>query len=344
MKRILLFMVYYGTLPNYFDIWLESVKRNPTINFCIISDCIPEETKIPDHIKLLRLSFEQVKTCIQDKFDFPVSIENYGRISQFRPALAYVFPDELNGYDYWGFVECDLILGDIRAFITDDILMSHDKLFKLGHFQIFENNEKMRTLFMQEVKCALSYKFAFTHNILFFEEILGMHNIANAAGCKTYSKNIFADIKCYEYMFCKSDYGYDKEQEKTSCLCFYNYGKLYCCYIEHGVLKKTEILYVHFQKRSMDIMTSDKAHYLMLPNQFADYQEIDETLFETIYEDTKAKEKDYQNMIKRKLSKAKKMRYRELCWWKLKLLRCRIKNYGGTDLDGKPPTGFYGGE
>lgn len=336
MKKILLFMVYYGKLPNYFNIWLKAAEYNDTIDFCIITDCLDEYAKLPENVQLFYWPYEQFKNRIQDKFDFTVSIKNYGRISQFRPAFAYVFPEKVKGYDYWGFIECDLIPGNIRAFISDEILESHDKIFKLGHFQIFKNNKKMNTLFMQKAKSALDYKFAFGQNVLFFEELLGMHNLAEAKDCKTYSENIFADIKCYEYMFCRSPYGYSQGNVEKKCLCEFNNGKIYCFFLnDYGKLQKEEVLYVHLQKRDMEINTVDYEKYLIIPNQFARYQKITEELFNSVNEATIEKEEEYRLSMMGKLNKARKKRYKEFCWWRLKLIRRRIKKNGGVDLNGK---------
>lgn len=336
MKKVILFMVYYGKLPNYFDIWLKAAEYNQTIDFCIITDCIYEGSKLPNNIKLLYLPYESFKKRVQEKFDFKVSIANYGRISQFRPAFAYIFPKEIVGYDYWGFIECDLIPGDIRAFITDEILENNDKIFKLGHFQIFKNNDKMNTLFMHSSKNALSYKFAFSQNVLFFEELLGMHNIANSAGCKTYEENIFADIRCYELMFNTSTYGYNDEKYSSKCLFEYNSGKIYKYTIRNkDILNRDEVLYVHLQKRSMEINTDNYEHYLIQPNVFTQYHEITKDYFYAVEERTMAKEDAYCAMMKKKLDDAGKKRNKELCWWKLRLIRFRIRKHGGVDLNGK---------
>jgi len=336
MEKIILFMAYYGKLPNYFKIWLKAIEFNNSIDFCIITDCIDESQELPTNVNLLYLSYEDFKFKIQNKFNFKISIKNFGRISQFRPAFAYIFPEVVEGYQYWGFIECDLIPGDIRAFITDDILKTHDKIFKLGHFQIFKNNEKMNTLFMKEFKSALSYKFAFNKNVLFFEELLGMQNIANAAECNTYYENIFSDICSYEYMFNKSVYGYNNSIYAGKCIFEYINGKLFEYERnEKFELQRRETLYVHLQKRRMEVATDDINHYLIIPNTFLSYTNIDKELFINIEKQADLKEIEYKNSMKERFKKDKRERYGQLCWWELALIRYRIRNNGGIDLNGK---------
>lgn len=333
MKRILLIMAYYGTLPNFFPVWLESVKNNPTIDFCFFSDCI-DKNEVPDNVKVIDIPGEEFKQRIKAKFDFDVSINNYGRISQFRPAFAYIFPEVVDGYDFWGYVECDLILGDIRKFITDDLLDQYDKFFKLGHLQLFKNTPKMNRLFMQKTPTALDYKYAFSKDILFFEEILGMTNIANAKGIKTYTENVFSDLNMFELMFTRSTFTYEelKPQEQ---LFEYNHGKLYCYFIDEERIARKEILYVHFQKRAMEIETPDYNKYIIIPNKFTNWEKIDSIFFEKVKKRIADKANSYKNMMVQKLKNIKQQRLKTWEWRILYLIRLRVFLCGGIDFSGK---------
>lgn len=335
MKSIKLFLIYFGTFPNYFDIWLKAVDNNKTIDFCIITDCKPQGYDFPPNVRLLIINVDDFKKKIEEKIKIKISLKNYGRISQFRPALAYVFPEEVQGYDFWGYIECDLIPGNIRHFITDEILDRYEKIFKLGHFQIFKNNEKMNTLFMQCDKSALDYKFAYKNNVLFFEELIGMHNIANALNIKTYEENIFADTKCYEYMFTKSSYGYNDVSLEKQCLFEYKDRSLYEIQIENNNIVKKEIIYVHLQKREMKIETSDNSEYIIVPNSFLPYKTFDSDFFQNILNQSQKKEQKYREMMDKKLSTMQKNRNKELCWWILRGKRFFIRRHGGVDLNGE---------
>ena len=336
MHTILLFMPYFGKMPNYFDIWLRAAANNPTIDFCLITDLIKDKSVLPRNVKVKDLTFDEFKRTAQEKFDFNISIKNYGRISQFRPALAYIFPELVTGYDYWGFIECDLIPGNIRKFLNDDLLQRYDKFFKLGHFQVFRNCNEMNSLFMRKSKKALDYKFAFSKDILFFEELLGMHNIAESFNYKTYSENVFTDIKANKYMFETSTYGYD-EQCSNKCIISYNNGNL----VEHflkddGTIGQREVLYVHLQKRNMSIRTSNEDdQYVIIPNEFIKYREITTEFFNNVIKQCSLQEPAYETNMNKVFSCARKKRYRELCWWRLILIRKRITRNGGVDLDGR---------
>ena len=49
-------------------------------------------------------------------------------------------------YDFWGYCDIDLIFGNIRKFITDDILDKYDKILSRGHFTLFRNKDSINTI------------------------------------------------------------------------------------------------------------------------------------------------------------------------------------------------------
>lgn len=333
MKSIVLFLVYYGTLPNYFNLWLKAAEFNTTVDFCIISDCVSKKYVIPKNVRVLDLSFAKFKEQVQSKFDFQISIENYARISQFRPALGYIFPEEICRYDYWGYIECDLIFGDIRKFLTDHLLNQYEKFFKLGHFQVFRNNSKMNTLFMKKSIKALNYKFTFSQNVAFFEELVGMQNLADAYGCKTYTESVYADIKAYHYMFVRSRFGYKDGIEKE-CIGSFENGHVFCHYLENDTIRREEVLYMHLQKRNMEVKTGQESSYMIIPNAFIEKCAINIDMYQKIKQYAKGRESEYQNRMATIFSDIKKNHNRNIYWWKLRVRCMRIKMMGGYGLDG----------
>ena len=62
MKRIVIIVCYYGRLPEWFNIWVESCKYNSTFDFIIITDnylC-----NMPQNIKVINIEFNQLKKNI----------------------------------------------------------------------------------------------------------------------------------------------------------------------------------------------------------------------------------------------------------------------------------------
>jgi hypothetical protein len=135
MKTIAFVVVWMGEFPNYFDLWLNSCEKNSTVDFWIFTDHASSTPprKLSSNIKIVSMTFDQVKARFQKLFDFEISLERAYKLCDYKPAYGEAFADYLGAYDFWGYCDVDLIWGDIRHFVTDEILEQNEKIFTLGH-------------------------------------------------------------------------------------------------------------------------------------------------------------------------------------------------------------------
>ena len=87
-----------------------------------------------------------------EKLGFPIKLPAPYKLCDFRPAFRIIFESFLEPYDFWGYGDLDLIYGNIRRFLTDDVLDQHDVItsaeeLMAGHFSLFRNSEKTNRLF-----------------------------------------------------------------------------------------------------------------------------------------------------------------------------------------------------
>ncbi len=134
-SSICLVVLYFGKLPNYFNLWLTSCKYNKTINFLLFID---DETKYdyPDNVKVIYTTFENIKNQIQSKFDFNISLKKPYKLCDYKPAYGYIFNEYLEKYDFWGHCDLDVIFGNLRKFLSEEILMQNDKIYRHRSFFI----------------------------------------------------------------------------------------------------------------------------------------------------------------------------------------------------------------
>ena len=125
MKKICLISVYFGKLPKYFQLWLDSCKGNPNVDFLVFIDD-RTEFRYPDNVKRYFMSFEEVRTRFQLLFDFKIQLNTPYKLCDYKPAYGEAFIDYIDGYDFWGYCDIDIIWGDIRKYITEEKL---SKLF-----------------------------------------------------------------------------------------------------------------------------------------------------------------------------------------------------------------------
>jgi hypothetical protein len=85
------------------------------------------------------------------------------KTSDLKPTYGLLFADDLQPFDFWAYSELDIVWGDIRHFIADELLANHDivsgRHFKLaGHFTLFRNTPAINRAFelIPGTKTALS--------------------------------------------------------------------------------------------------------------------------------------------------------------------------------------------
>ncbi|MBA3283917.1 MAG: hypothetical protein H0U27_02500, partial [Nitrosopumilus sp.] len=141
-----------GAFPWYFIYFIHSCRYNPSVDFIIITDNAAP-TNLPDNVKFINKSLDSINQIAAQKLGFPVAINNPYKLCDFKPAYGFLFPDIIKGYDFWGHGDIDLIYGNIRDFITREILKTYEIInsrhdYITGSFCLFRNVEEINTLFM----------------------------------------------------------------------------------------------------------------------------------------------------------------------------------------------------
>lgn len=272
MKSIIFIIPYFGHFNNYFEIWLNSCAHNPTVNWLIFTDC-KDEHYYPKNVKVVYTTFADIRARFQSFCDFPISLEKPYKLCDFRPAYGKVFYDYIKDYDFWGYCDTDLIWGDIRTFMSDDVLEEYDKIGNRGHCCILRNTEAIRNAYHYESSHLVSYKEAFSSDLAYcFDEEKAFGRYCKESGIKTFDNFTFFDID-----FRHDDYRvpfYEKEQFEVYAhnIFEYNGGHLFLLSVNVGSneLYKKEILYVHFQKRKMiiNITPNELNHFLVYKDMF----------------------------------------------------------------------------
>lgn len=260
MKKCIFIVPYFGKLPDFFPIFLKSCKYNPTFNWLIITN---DETDYdyPLNVSPMYMSFSEFKEKTQSKFDFPISLDTYQKLCDYKPSYGYLLEDKIENYKFWGFCDIDVILGDLEHFITDDMLDQYDKIFELGHCTLIRNTPEINRTFMEKINGISEYKKSFMNNkVTIFDEVYGntpnVNDIFLNKRKKVFGKNYAFDIQTDKLYFQNSGFDYKTqtfkhEQEYRNKLCVWDKGILRRFYQKNGVLKSQEYMYVYLQDRKV---------------------------------------------------------------------------------------------
>ncbi len=152
-NSIALVTCWYGNYPWYFPYFIHSCSYNPTVDFIIITDNQSVIPNKPQNVKIIHKTLDEFRMTASQKLGFDVNIENPYKLCDFKPAYGFLFPEILKGYDFWGHGDVDVVYGDIRDFMTEEVLGSHDIIssrhdYTAGTFCLFRNNDQVNSLFM----------------------------------------------------------------------------------------------------------------------------------------------------------------------------------------------------
>ncbi len=266
MKKCCIFLAYFGRMPNYFPLFLRSCEKNPEFDFLILTDD-KNKYAYPENVKVIYMTFTEIKEKIQEKFDFEISLKSAYKLRDYRVCFGYVFEDMVKDYEYWGYCDNDLIFGDMKKFFVE----GYDKIFCLGHLMIFKNTYKNNRLFMH----GDLYKKAFTasENVIFDEcwnNRENIHDIFLKNNKRVYEADLSVNFKILSNKFIKITFQPETREfleDKTECLYTWENGKVYRYYMKDGLVKE-EYLYIHLQERKMRYKSSLGDVYKIVPNSF----------------------------------------------------------------------------
>lgn len=144
MKTITFLIPYFGKWPIWLSSFLVSCQKNESIKWIFFTDC-DLSVEFPENVIVHKMTLGGVKELAQEKLNAKVTLKTYRKLCDLRPAYGKIFEEYIEGTDFWGFCDIDVIWGDIRKYITNELLENNEivssrKEAISGHFTIFKNN------------------------------------------------------------------------------------------------------------------------------------------------------------------------------------------------------------
>lgn len=269
MNSIVIIFPYFGTLPAQYWMWRESALRNPDIDFMFFTDCDVESAH---NIFVHKMQFSDFRQLMAKAFDFPILLDRPYKICDYRPAFAYALADYVKGYDFWGWGDLDVVYGDIRGFVTDEVLSHYKMISGYGHFTLYHNDEDTNTYFMKPVEGYVDYKEALTRPESMYYDEYGYKGFGDKwKDCRP--ADCWLDWPFDNASKPKQSYHFNSLTRGWKQVVFEHVGnKLYMIRFNHGKMEKKESLYAHFQHRPfMKDKVTDYSHFLVTPNAIIDY-------------------------------------------------------------------------
>lgn len=241
--RIAIIIPYFGSLPPYFPIWLESAKANPDVDFLFYTD---QDIQInAPNFRVTKTTLEALRQRFSQKLGRPVSLPYPYKLCDYKPVYGLFFEDELRGYDFWGHCDIDLVFGRIRHFLTDDVLSRYERVYAFGPLSVYRNNEKMRRAFeLPGSRFSLKEMFGPVH--LGADEFYGINRICLKNNILWYTEVEFAQLK--DYVKSRLEI-WDEQPNYPTQIFYWRDGSAFQRYVDGGEIRERELAFIHWMKK-----------------------------------------------------------------------------------------------
>jgi hypothetical protein len=173
MPTVAFFSVFMGEWKyTHTELLFESMKWNPMVMYNIIyivSDPEKNSTaflrdmaqamEVPN-VRVVPLSLEELREKVKEKLqiDVPFTAEWFYKLCDYKPTLAYMFPElvQESEYKFWGYGDNDVIWGNFSRYSY--WFQGHYKFIISGWFgttgaaAFYPNEEMTRNLFLDDKK------------------------------------------------------------------------------------------------------------------------------------------------------------------------------------------------
>ncbi|MFA9464605.1 MAG: DUF6625 family protein [Velocimicrobium sp.] len=245
-----LIVCWFGHLPDYKDIWLKSCESNTDFNFLLFTDN-REVNNLPSNVHHYFFTMENFLERVKKFIITDPSITRSYRVCDFRPMYGVIFENELKAYDFWGYCDVDVVFGNLKSFITTELLSNTDAIFNGGHLSVLRNCDRMNQLYKED-GALFDYQIVTTKDAIFaFDEITGIQNIARNSNLQATYLIPYIDT---EIRFRQLRSRLDKINPNTQAY-YWEKGYLFRVKVDENQVFYQEQAYIHLQKREIQIIS-----------------------------------------------------------------------------------------
>lgn len=148
---VALVIPWFGRWEPWSPLFFETVRQNPGLDVLLYTDADTSGITAPNvHVHAMTLS--EYVDLVNDRLHLDFSPPDAYKLCDLRPLFGTLHEPELRSYDFYGWCDIDLILGDVRSFYTDAVLSRYDVLSThrdriSGHFALFRNTQRNRSMY-----------------------------------------------------------------------------------------------------------------------------------------------------------------------------------------------------
>lgn len=151
MAKIVQIIPYFGSWPEWMDLYLYSCSRNPMVDFLFFTDCGTE--LLPEYGNVIFHSIPRIDyyNLVSKRLDIDFNPPSPYKLTDLKPFLGKVHELEIKNYEWWGFGDIDLLYGNLGLILNERNLKKYSVItthnyHAAGHCTFMRNTAKYRDL------------------------------------------------------------------------------------------------------------------------------------------------------------------------------------------------------
>ena len=151
----------WGGWPPWFPLTLRGMAANPTVDFLLLGDR-PVKHTLPHNVRFHSLRSAALVSRLRNAsgvWPAQFALTGWGhtaKVNDLKPLFGLLFADILQTCDWWVTMQDDMLLGNVRSFLTADLLSRHDLVsplpapfFHSGPFMAYRNVQRVNLLWQR---------------------------------------------------------------------------------------------------------------------------------------------------------------------------------------------------
>lgn len=152
MPSVAFVIPYFGKLPAYAYYFIASCRYNEFIDFHFYTNDKIDIRLCPENVFFHKMTLTQFNKLCSQKLNVELSYNNPYKLCDLKPMYGAIFENDLKPYDFWGFCDFDMILGNLKKVITPKLLEEFDiicvkQAYASGPFTILKNKKNINWFF-----------------------------------------------------------------------------------------------------------------------------------------------------------------------------------------------------
>lgn len=152
-RSIVILIAHFGRWPPWINFFAESCRSNRDVDWVIFSDCGQIENASAN-LRVIDVSFDDYKRKVSRALDIRFDPDEPYKLCDIRPAFGIIHGDIIDGYDFFGFGDLDVIYGRLREFYDQQLLSSFCAVSShperaSGHLFLLKNEPRLVETFQR---------------------------------------------------------------------------------------------------------------------------------------------------------------------------------------------------